>query len=596
MPKPSVASESAHPRQGILAQTTMEDTGLYWTDGGQHEKISGPFQVPHRVRDPEGRSYGVMVTWHSEDGPREVLVHARRFADAPREIAKDFLDLGMDVHTARFDDFVEYVRVSGKLAPLVHFTKEIGWFGEHVFVLPDEIIAADGHNEKVIADPTISRAHRFKTAGTLNQWREKISKRSIGNSRLVTPVSGGFAGPLLAIEGGTSSGIHLKGKSTDGKTTAQQVGGSVLGGGDPKDGFIRSWLSTANALERTANSHNHATLFLDELSQIDPREAQRAVYTIANGTGKARLDRELFQRPALEWQLFFVSSGEVSLADHAQQRTKGGAEVRMLDIPADAGAGMGVFENLHGATSPAAFAIQLRQDALKYYGSPLREFLKCLIALSVAQRREMIECWSAEFLKSCQLDNANAEVERAAKPMALIAAAGEMASAFGITGWPKGEAINGVLKCFNAWRAQRGGDTVAHDDQQYLGIVRLFLQLHENSRFEPIAHGQHRGGRKGLLNPKNYQPESGPALKGGFINRAGYKHVYDGDTEFLFLPDVFEAEVCKGINHRAVLAVLDKRRVLRRQHPALTVKQYIPQLGTSTRVYAISRTILEGDE
>ncbi len=45
-----------------------------------------------------------------------------------------------------------------------------------------------------------------------------------------------------------------------------------------------------------AESHNHGTLFLDELAQVDPREAAEAAYLIANGQGKGRMTRDLGAR------------------------------------------------------------------------------------------------------------------------------------------------------------------------------------------------------------------------------------------------------------------------------------------------------------
>lgn len=37
--------------------------------------------------------------------------------------------------------------------------------------------------------------------------------------------------------------------------------------------------------------HNDATLILDELAQIDPKQAGDAAYLLANGNGKSRANR-----------------------------------------------------------------------------------------------------------------------------------------------------------------------------------------------------------------------------------------------------------------------------------------------------------------
>jgi len=67
------------------------------------------------------------------------------------------------------------------------------------------------------------------------------------------------------------------------------------------------------------------------------------------------------------------------LLSRAGTRVKAGAEVRLLNIPADAGRGMGLFEDIHGAESPRVFAEELKARAARIYGTPLRAFLNHLV-------------------------------------------------------------------------------------------------------------------------------------------------------------------------------------------------------------------------
>ena len=76
------------------------------------------------------------------------------------------------------------------------------------------------------------------------------------------------------------------------------VGGSVCGGGG-KTGFAQTWRTTINGLEATAEAHNDGTLFLDELAQVDPRDAAETAYLLANGQGKARMTRSISARRKL---------------------------------------------------------------------------------------------------------------------------------------------------------------------------------------------------------------------------------------------------------------------------------------------------------
>jgi len=57
-------------------------------------------------------------------------------------------------------------------------------------------------------------------------------------------------------------------------------------------------------------------------------------------------------------------------------RAKAGQSVRLLDIPA--AQTYGAWDNLHGATNPAAFSDAIKQTANKHHGLAGREFLKKL--------------------------------------------------------------------------------------------------------------------------------------------------------------------------------------------------------------------------
>jgi hypothetical protein len=168
------------------------------------------------------------------------------------------------------------------------------------------------------------------------------------------------------------SSAHARLKAT-GKSTALHVAGSVWGGGDT-NGYVRSWRATANALEGVCLSHSDTLLCLDVLSQLAARDAGEAAYMLANGSGKSRSSRDGSARKAAKWRVLFLSSGEIGLADKVAEDGRGkrlvaGQEIRIVDVAADAGAGMGMFENLHDFPSAEAFARHLRSAACQHYGA-----------------------------------------------------------------------------------------------------------------------------------------------------------------------------------------------------------------------------------
>src|SRR4029077_11311279 len=115
-------------------------------------------------------------------------------------------------------------------------------------------------NETLLLQSTGSVRHAFGQRGSLAEWKDNVARLAVGKSRL-----------LLAANA-ESGGIHLRGASSTGKSTALVMAGSVWGGG-ARGGYVRSWRATANGLEGVALAHCDALLCLDELSQVPAREA-----------------------------------------------------------------------------------------------------------------------------------------------------------------------------------------------------------------------------------------------------------------------------------------------------------------------------------
>lgn len=252
-----------------------------------------------------------------------------------------------------------------------------------------------------------------------------------------------FAGPLLDPLGHESGDLHLYGDSSSGKTTHLQVAASVYGG----PSLMHSWRSTDNVLE---------SLVLDEISMCDPRIIGETVYMLGNGTGKARAnDRRQAGRQVQEWRLLFLSTGEKTLAQHmadANKELKAGMEVRMLAVPGDASKGLGMFDVLNGFEDAAALSDALKARVAKYYGTPLTAFLHALCAPGEMLRWSVIVRRTVEqFITQNLPASASGQAQRAALPFGLAAAAEELATAFGVTGWPNGTATTAARVCLHEW-------------------------------------------------------------------------------------------------------------------------------------------------
>jgi uncharacterized protein (DUF927 family) len=550
-------------------------------------RVCGRLEVAALTRDGQGDCWGRLLKWPDAEGRMHVwTMPMSLLAGDGNEYRARLLDGGLIISPGRKvrDLLTTYIQTTYVEVRTLCVSR-IGWQGE-CFVLPVATIGPSGAETVIFQNP-FDADHLLNVTGTLDEWKANVGRFCSGNSRPIFSVSAALAGPLLALVGAESGGVHFVGRTSTGKSTMLYVGGSVVGGG-ALTGFVQSWRTTANGLEATADLHNDLTLFLDELTQLDAREAADVAYLLANGRGKSRMSRNIGLRKRSTWRLLFVSAGEITLSEHAQtagRRVRAGAEIRLLNIDADAGAEMGVFECLHGAESPAEFALQLKRAALRFYGTPLRAFLDFLTKNRSAVEKAL-KNFQADFLKTHVSRDASGEVFRAAQRFALIAAAGELATDAAITGWLPGEATDAAVRCLKSWIRYRR--TVgAADAQGALNQVRRFLEAHGASRFQVIS----KSAKSGLGDNEDELQVVRDRV--GFRRR----NPESDETEYLILQEAFKSEVCAGYDYRHVREALEEKNFLVRERPHWTVKpRGLPEVARGTRVYCIRAAILEDTE
>ncbi len=448
--------------------------------------------------------------------------------------------------------------------------ERLGWLGS-IYVLPDEAIGAD--DEIVVFQSAQAIEPAFTTAGTVDDWRAQAAALALGNSRLVFAICCALAPPLAGIVGEDSGGFHLRGKSSSGKSTALALAASVWG--HPVT-YPRLWRTTANGLEGLAALHNDGLLHLDELSQVDPKEAGESAYLLANGQGKTRATRTGGARQSARWRLLFLSAGEESLTammNKAGKRANAGQEIRLADIEADAGAGLGAFETLNGHASGAAVSLAIKDAASRHHGAVGVAWLRRVVQHRATLADE-VAALVREFVDRHTDAGASGQVIRVARRFALVAAAGELATGYGLTGWPGGHAFEAVGQCFASWLAGFGG-TGNREDRALLSQVRAFFEVHGASRFESME----------------------ATTEQRVINRAGFwRDGEDTGRQFLVLPEVFKREVCAGFDAKTAAKVLTEAGVILAGadgRPTRTVR--FPGIP-SARVYVFTAKVWEGEE
>ena len=282
---------------------------------------------------------------------------------------------------------------------------------------------------------------------------------------------------------------------------------------------------------------------------------------VANNQGKQRASRDGSLRKVACWQLLFLSTGEVSLADKIAEdlpnrRQSAGQQVRFIDLPCDGGA-HGVFDTLHEFESGRDLADHLREAAKSYYGTACRAFIEAIapdLDGTVSAIRESVKQFVAEDCPT----GSDGQVHRVATRFGLIAAAGDSAIALDILPWPVGMAIQAAGDGLRTWIEARGGAGAA-EEAEGIEAVRAFLNAHRLSRFLPAWEIEAaKEAAEARAADSEYPPKYPPEQR--LINLAGYRKrvgadvsesAYDDDEDF-YITDTAWPEVTQGFKRIAL--------------------------------------------
>jgi len=556
-------------------------------DECEPELIAEPFEVVGEGRDRRGAGRGVFLAWRDADGrdQRGFVRHAHLIG-AGVEWLKNLTDRG-------FPGPIENKKIRWLKQALygvrpihrITMVTRTGWVGP-AFVMPHKTIGESG-GESLMFDGRTDLA-RYGERGTLDDWREKVARPAAGNSRLVFCLSLSLAGPIVDLLEEASFGFNLTGPSSVGKTTALIVAGSSWGGGGPL-GFAHSCRVTDNGAEDIAAAHSGTLLPLDDLAQLSPNVALSLSYMLGNGIGKVRAARKGGAKLSAEWRIVFLTTGEIGIAGKIEEagrgrKVKAGSLVRLLDLPADAQKGYGLFDDCHGEQA-SEFAQHLKSNALAHYGCAGPEFVAQLAQLLRTEPdfkrvlRDRIDSVQQQLLP--EVGTVDGQVQRAARHFAIVAVTGEYArKLLGLT-WAEDEPISAARACFAAWMSQRGG-AVSHELIMAKTALRDAIEMHGESRFVRL-HGLSDD------SPKDTQSYL-------IRDRLGFRYDLEGKPVWGFLPSGLR-EVLGGLGgfHTLVAKLVEQGVILRRPPPHRIIFDKKIN-GEKLRLYVVPHSALLEDE
>jgi putative DNA primase/helicase len=484
--------------------------------------VCAPVRVKWRARFHDGLGWRFIIEINDRDGNvRDVTLLDSDIGGQDGAWHKAMADAGLRIHPKRRGELAQYLLMDCDQAERSRIAEKTGWCGDS-FVLPHRTV---GKSDEPIIFQGKDRTASYGEAGTSDEWRDQVGSLCAGNSRLTLSVCAALAASILPFSGiGESGGFHLFGSSSLGKTTALRVASSING---LPASYMQTWRSTGNALEGTAAKHNHALLCLDEIREALEKEIGLIVMMLAGGSGKGRMKDNAVLRERLTWLLLWLSTGEHGLLHYmeaAGTKPDPGMEVRQLDIPADAGAGFGLFEKLHGHKDARAFAENLRTACDQYHGAVGIAWLEH-VSQHLDEIRRDLPGEVARVALDLMPDKSESQVMRAVRRFALLAVAGEYATKWNLTGWRPGESIDGIRKCVQAWIVRRGGAGNLEERRQ-VERLREFLGKHWSGRFVAWdrAKDSHAPGKDGVV---GLRKEDGEVWR-YYITAEGWREIYTG--------------------------------------------------------------------
>ena len=242
-----------------------EDGVWFFKDNNENKQklfICSPLIVLAKTRDDSSNGWGRLLQWLDDAGVLHTwAMPMQHFQTEGAEIRKALADQGVTISVNGYERklFLFYL-ANYPITQLAVCVNRIGWY-RNQFILPNKTIGQNDSNEIVVYQSENASLSKYSTKGTLYEWQQHISKLVVNHPFLILAISLAFSGQLLEPLNQNGIGIHFKGKSSKGKSTAEFVACTIFGN---PESYHCTWRSTGNALEQTAFMHNDSLLVLDE--------------------------------------------------------------------------------------------------------------------------------------------------------------------------------------------------------------------------------------------------------------------------------------------------------------------------------------------
>lgn len=443
-------------------------------------------------RTAKNQGYSSLLEWEDIDGNthQEIISQADLEGEA-KDVRRMLADGGLRLKSksGSIDYLIDYLR---SCAPDRRFiiVDRLGWHknkdGKLFFALKDKVIGQS--QEEIIFNSTApdEALPALEVSGTAEEWRDNVANLCNYSTRATLGVCMAFAAPMARLLDVPTFGIHLKGKTSRGKSTVACIASSVYG---KFSSYKKSWQGTQTGMEGLAYNYNDLLLPLDEISNIDPKDVSNVIYAIGNEVDKNRGAKNGLNRTTKTWREVVLSTGEETVTEmlrKANLKAQAGLEVRMPSINAQAtdDEEMGVNESFPAGYNAQSYKELLEGNCKKYHGAVFERWIEFLITLDPDNLREEYTRFRDSFIQEYRPTNQN---RRIANNFAFVAFAGELATGAGLTGWEMERETSGhswareaVGICFKSALDIIGNGLPIEDKKALEHIETLLLENRSN--------------------------------------------------------------------------------------------------------------------
>jgi putative DNA primase/helicase len=473
-PAAIAANQAPTATSGLPDGFVLKGDGVYKTvkaataeNDGETMFVCSPLAIAARFRDSTGKGWGRIISLSDYDGvEHRIALDDKTIEGKTKFVMSELVSLGLRVgHATKVPLVLKELLLDAEPPSMLTSTNRLGW------TTPDRRAFVLGAG-RIIGDQTFiyrgqapaNLAEHVVAKGSLEDWKAAVGVMCVGNPLMILAVSLALSGPLLEVLGRDGGGLHFFGKSSRGKSTLLRTATSVWGGPE----FTLSWRATTNGLEAEAAAANGMVLALDEIGSANGHDLGSAIYMLANGVGKARSDALGQSVNKMRWRVSLLSTGELRVVDHmvaSGRQFMAGHGVRLIDVASE-NRRHGAFDDLHEAADASELTMRLQEALSAFYGTLGPAFVEKLID----EGEKVNLAWSqslSDFKREADAryaPEAEGQIQRVIDRLALIAAAGELASGYGLTGWPNGAATEAALELLGRWLADRaveGGSQTA---------------------------------------------------------------------------------------------------------------------------------------